>query len=130
MEAEAELAEYRKQQAEALAILEKQEAEKRVRTEADKRRSLAKEIEQLERQIQTDLFRQRQALAQKEVEIFRLAGEMRIKQIEKANAKLLEGEEGASRAALESLTITSPPESGESFRSRQPRRHLSLSLQI
>lgn len=97
---ERELAEYRQKLAEALAILEEEETKRRVRTEAQQRANLTKEIGELRRQIDNDLFQQRQALARKEVEIFRAAGELRIKQIERANAKLIEGEEGASQVML------------------------------
>jgi hypothetical protein len=82
--------------------------------EAQKRVDLSKEYAELQRQQQNDLFQQRQTLAQKEVEIFRAAGELRIFQMEQANAKLIEGEEGASRAALEALnTYLSVRENGE-----------------
>ena len=81
---------------------------------AQKRTDLSKEIAELERQQQNDLFQQRQTLAQKEVEIFRAAGELRIFQMEQANAKLIEGEEGASRTALEALNnYLSVRENGE-----------------
>jgi len=85
------------------ALRDREQAEKDVRLQANKRNNLEKQIFELRRKFDNDLFGQRQSLAQKEVQIFRLAGEIRIKQIEKANAKLLEGEEGASRAALEAL---------------------------
>ena len=81
---------------------------------AQKRIDLSKEYAELERQQQNDLFQQRQTLAQKEVEIFRAAGELRIFQMEQANAKLIEGEEGASRTALEALNnYLSVRENGE-----------------
>lgn len=88
--------------------------EENVKLEAQKRVDLSKEYAELQRQQQNDLFQQRQALAQKEVEIFRAAGELRIYQMEQANAKLIEGEEGASRAALEALNnYLSVRENGE-----------------
>jgi hypothetical protein len=81
---------------------------------ANKKIDLSKEIAELERQQQNDLFQQRQTLAQKEVEIFRAAGELRIFHMEQANAKLIEGEEGASRTALEALNnYLSVRENGE-----------------
>jgi hypothetical protein len=82
---------------------DRERAAEDIKLQATNRVNLEKEIFELRRQLESDLFQQRQALAQKEVEIFRAAGELRIKQIEKANAKLIEGEEGASRAALEAL---------------------------
>jgi len=85
-----------------------------VELEAQKRVDLSKEYAELQRQQQNDLFQQRQTLAQKEVEIFRAAGELRIFQMEQANAKLIEGEEGASRTALEALNnYLSVRENGE-----------------
>lgn len=74
-----------------------------IRLQADNRVNLEKELKELRRQIESDLFQQRQALAQKEVDIFRAAGELRIKQIEQANKKMIEGEEGVSRTALDAL---------------------------
>ena len=71
--------------------------------EADKRVNLEKEIGELRKQQEDQIFQLRQQQAQKEVDIFRIAGELRIFQMEQANAKLIEGEEGASAAALEAL---------------------------
>jgi len=93
---------------------DRQLGEENVKLIAQKRVDLAKELAELERQQQSDLFQQRQTLAQKEVEIFRAAGELRIFQMEQANAKLIEGEEGASRTALEALNnYLSVRENGE-----------------
>jgi hypothetical protein len=93
---------------------DKRSVEEKITLEADKRISLEKEISDLRKQQEDALFQQRQTLAQKEVEIFRAAGELRIFQMELANAKLIEGEEGASAAALDSLnTYLSTRERGE-----------------
>jgi len=81
----------------------KKTAEENIRLEADKRINLEKEIGEIRRQQQDQLFQVQQQRAQKEVEIFRAAGELRIFQMEEANKKLIEGEEGASRSALEAL---------------------------
>lgn len=85
------------------ALRERQRAEENIRLEADKRINLEKEIGDLRRQQQDQLFQAQQQRAQKEVEIFKAAGELRIFQMEKANKKLIEGEEGASRSALDAL---------------------------
>lgn len=77
--------------------------EQKITLEAQKRVDLTKEIGDLERQQLGELFQKRQELAQKEVDIFRAAGELRLYQIEQANRKMLEGEEGASASALEAL---------------------------
>ena len=82
---------------------DKANAQEVIRIEQDKRINLNKEIKEIRIQQERDIFGLRQNLAMKEVEIFRLAGEIRIQQMERANAKLIEGEEGASRAALEAL---------------------------
>ena len=96
------------------ALRDRKLGEENVSLLAQKRTDLSKEIAELERQQQNDLFQQRQTLAQKEVEIFRAAGELRIFQMEQANAKLIEGEEGASRTALEALNnYLSVRENGE-----------------
>ena len=85
------------------ALRDRQRAEENIRLEADKRINLEKEIGDIRKQQQDQLFQVQQQRAQKEVEIFRAAGELRIFQIEQANKKLIEGEEGASRSALEAL---------------------------
>lgn len=104
----------RKEAAEIDAQRDRKLAEENVKLIANKKIDLNKEIAELERQLQSDLFQQRQTLAQKEVEIFRAAGELRIFQMEQANAKLIEGEEGASRTALEALNnYLSVRENGE-----------------
>ena len=96
------------------AARDKATAEENVTLTAQKQADLSKEYAELQRQQQSDLFQQRQTLAQKEVEIFRAAGELRIFQMEQANAKLIEGEEGASRTALEALNnYLSVRENGE-----------------
>ena len=95
-------------------IQDKAKAQDDIKLQAKVKKDLEKEIAELQRQHQNELFQQRQALAQKEVEIFRAAGELRIQQMERANKKLIEGEEGASRTALEALnTYLSTRERGE-----------------
>lgn len=97
---EAKLREYnRKYEAQQ----NKKDLQERIDLEAQNKVNLEKEITDLQRQHQDELFQQRQTLAQKEVEIFTAAGELRIQQMERANKKLLEGQEGESRAALEAL---------------------------
>lgn len=99
----AEEAQIRKRLKEIDAQRDRERANEDIKLQAANRVNLEKEIGELRRQIENELFQQRQALAQKEVEIFRAAGELRIFQMEQANAKLIEGEEGASRTALEAL---------------------------
>ena len=68
-------------------------------------------------------------LARKEVEVFRSAGELRIRQMEAANRKLIEGEEGASKTALEALNnYLSSKERGELDIAAQ-RQSLELTMQ-
>jgi hypothetical protein len=85
------------------ASQKKENAEEQLRIESDKRINLEKEIKDIKLQQENDLFAKRQEIAQKEVDIFRTAGELRIFQLEQANKKLIEGEQGASRIALEAL---------------------------
>lgn len=99
----AEEAQIRKRLKEIDAQRDRERANEDIKLQAANRVNLEREIGELRRQIENDLFQQRQTLAQKEVEVFRAAGELRIFQMEQANAKLIEGEEGASAAALESL---------------------------
>lgn len=99
----AEEAQIRKRLKDIDAQRDRERANEDIKLQAANRVNLEREIGELRRQIENDLFQQRQALAQKEVEIFQAAGQLRILQMEQANAKLIEGEEGASRAALEAL---------------------------
>jgi hypothetical protein len=82
---------------------DKASLEDNIKLQADKRVNLEKEIGEVRKQQEDQLFQLRQQLAQKEVDIFRVAGELRLFQMEQANKKLIEGEEGASSAALEAL---------------------------
>lgn len=81
----------------------KKTAEENIRIEAENRINLEKEINDIRIRQENELFQKRQQIASQEVEAFRLAGQLRILQMEEANAKLIEGEEGASRSALEAL---------------------------
>ncbi len=110
----AEEAKLREEQGKRDAARNKEQAAKDVQLAAQNRTNLEKEIKELRRAHESELFSQRQTLAQKEVEIFQAAGELRIRQMERANAKLIEGEEGASRVALEALnTYLVTKEQGE-----------------
>lgn len=96
------------------AARDREQAVQDLKLTAQNRTNLEKEIKELRRSHESELFAQRQTLAQKEVEIFQAAGELRIRQMERANAKLIEGEEGASRVALEALnTYLVTKEQGE-----------------
>lgn len=70
---------------------------------AERRRAFEEDLFDFRKSQEDVIFERRQALAQKEIDIFRASGELRIAQMERSNAKALEGEEGASRAALEAL---------------------------
>ena len=83
--------------------INRQNAQDNMKIQANKRKDIEKEIAAFRRSHENEIFQQRQTLAQKEVEIFRAAGELRIFQMEQANKKMIEGEEGASRTALEAL---------------------------
>jgi hypothetical protein len=83
--------------------LDKKSLAEKITLEANKRTDLSKEIAELERGHASKLFELRQQAASKEVEIFRLAGELRIAEVERANAKMLKGQEGASAVAIEAL---------------------------
>jgi len=83
--------------------VDKKSLGEKITLEANKRTDLNKEIADLERGHASKLFELRQQAASKEVEIFRLAGELRIAEVERANAKMLKGQEGASAVAIEAL---------------------------
>lgn len=104
----------REEQSKRNAVRDSKLAGEKIALEAEKRVNLTKEIADLERSHADKLFQTRQQAASKEVEVFRAAGELRIFQMEQANKKLIEGEEGASAAALEALnTYLATRERGE-----------------
>ena len=81
---------------------------------AERRRTFEEELANFRKSQEDAVFERRQSLAQKEIDIFRAAGELRIAQMEQANAKMIEGEQGASRAAMEALnTYITEREKGE-----------------
>jgi muramidase (phage lysozyme) len=81
---------------------------------AERRRAFEEELANFRKSQEDAVFERRQSLAQKEIDIFRAAGELRIAQMEQANAKMIEGEQGASRAAMEALnTYIAEREKGE-----------------
>ena len=61
---------------------------------------LAKARESLNRSIRQREFAAQQELAQRRIQLFQAEEDLRIKQLEARNRKLIEGEEGASAAAL------------------------------
>jgi len=92
----------------------KKSAEENIRLEANNRKNMEQEIKDIRLRQENELFSKRQELAQKEVDIFRAAGELRIFQMEQANKKMMEGQEGASAAAMDALnTYLSIRERGE-----------------
>lgn len=82
---------------------DKERVAENVRVEGQARTDTERQIADFRRQQEQDLFQARQNAAQKEIDVFRAAGELRLYQIEQANRKMLEGEEGASASALEAL---------------------------
>ena len=97
--------------------------------QAKEAKKLGKELNDFNRQQQNELFRKRMELARAEVDLFKSAGELRIRQMEVTNRKLIEGEEGASRTALEALNdYLSQKERGELDIAAQ-RQNLELTMQ-
>jgi hypothetical protein len=84
-------------------LLDREEEAKNIALAQKARQDSLKELKEYERQLDKQLFDERQALARKEVEVYKAAELFKIEQVERANAKKLEGEEGASEAALAAL---------------------------
>lgn len=82
---------------------DKKDAAKDLELIAQRKKDLTKETAAFQRDHESKLFELRQQAASKEVEIFRAAGELRITEIERGNAKLLKGQEGASAVAIDAL---------------------------
>ena len=85
----------------ALQVLRIQNAKDEIRTLANERKGLEKEIIEVRRQLEKDLFQAQQQVRRKELEVFRAQVEIMLLGIRKRNRELIKGEEGASRKALE-----------------------------
>ena len=95
---------------------------------AERRRAFEEDLANFRKSQEDAVFERRQSLARKEIDIFRAAGELRIAQMERANAKMVEGEQGASRAAMEALnTYIAEREKGELDIEAQ-KKEISLEL--
>jgi len=70
---------------------------------AKQRKQLEDSIGDQRRSLENAVFQKQQETRQKEIENARAAGELRIQAVERANIKMLEGEQGSSRAALEAV---------------------------
>lgn len=64
------------------------------------RKQLEDSIGDQRRSLENAVFQKQQETRQKEIENARAAGDLRIQAVERANIKMLEGEQGSSRAAL------------------------------
>ena len=86
--------------AKAEAVVRRKEAKKELTTLANERKGIEKQIMEVRRQFEGDLFRQRQQEARKLVEIYKKEQDIALRQIEIRNKKLIEGEEDAVKTAL------------------------------
>lgn len=95
---------------------DKKNLEENIRIQAQQNASmiieLGKQRKQLEdsigdqrRSLENAVFQKQQETRQKEIENARTAGELRIQAVERANIKMLQGEQGSSRAALEAVVV-------------------------
>ena len=98
-----EIIEEIKIQEKALSVLRRQKAKEEIKTLAQERKGLEKQIIEFRRQLEKDLFQQTQRLRQKELEVFRAQVEIMLLGIQKRNRALIKGEEGASKLALEAF---------------------------
>lgn len=97
---EEKLSNDKTQLAKAESIIRKREARKELTTLANERKGIEKQINDVRRQFEGDLFRQRQTEARKLIEIYQQEQAIALRQIEIRNKKLIEGEEDAVKAAL------------------------------
>ena len=98
-----EIIEEIKIQEKALSVLRRQKAKEEIKTLAEERKGLEKQIIEFRRQLEKDLFQQAQRLRQKELEVFRAQVEIMLLGIQKRNRALIKGEEGASKIALQAF---------------------------
>ena len=86
---------------EALRVIRQDKAKQDIKTLAQQRKGLEKEVIEVRRQLEKDLFNQEQAVRRKQLEVFRAEIEIMMLGIQKRNKELIKGERGASRIALE-----------------------------
>lgn len=85
--------------------------------------NLAKARKALNKSIRDKEFAAQQELAQKRVQLFQAQEDLRIRKLDIANRRLIQGEEGASRTALEALNnYISQREKGEADLEAQKRQ--------
>jgi len=117
----AKIGQYNRELKKLLADLNQLDAPRReeklkeqVKVIGNQRFNLERQIADFRRSLEEKLFRKRQSNARKEVEIFKKAGEIEIQRMERKNAELIEGEEGAAAVALQELNrYLSAKERGE-----------------
>ena len=102
-EKEKEILEQKKRIEAALTVIRKDAAKQEIKTLAQERKGLEKQIIEFRRQLEKDLFQQAQLVRQKELEVFRAQVEIMMLGIQKRNRALIKGEEGASKRALEAF---------------------------
>ena len=101
LELQKKTAEERKKIEAALRVIRQDNAKKEIKTLAEQRKGLEKELIEVRRQLEKDLFSQQQQVRRKELEVFRAQIEIMMLGIAKRNRALIKGEQGASRVALE-----------------------------
>ena len=127
-EAEKKIAEYEKRLEKALIVLNKDQALKDLQTIAEKRKGMEKEIANLRRQLQNDLFQQEQAVRRKQLEVMRAEAQIVLNGIERRNRKLIEGEEGASRVALEAFNRYIRDKTSRELSLKQQEKSLTIEI--
>ena len=80
-----------------------EEVTTRAKALSDQNEKLAQQQKQLARDVANAEFGARMELARKQIEVFQAGEELRIRQVDIYNRKLIDGQEGASAAALEAL---------------------------
>lgn len=87
------------------ALLDQERIKNNVRLEADKRTSLEKEIQALERQFINDNFNARMQLERTRIQLIQTENELLLAGIDNANAQRLRGEDDVAKRALQALNI-------------------------
>ena len=101
LQLEEKIAKEKKRIEAALQVIRIDNAKKEIKTLAQARKGLEKEIIEVRRSLENDLFNQQQAVRRKQLDVFRAEVEIMMLGIQKRNKELIKGEKGASRAALE-----------------------------
>ena len=74
-----------------------------IKTMADNRRNLEEQMRDFRKKVEDDIFRQQQRVARLQIEKYRLAAEIEMRQLQRTLQERVRGQEGISRKVIENI---------------------------